>query len=243
MAMARVPRMTGAFHGAMPSTTPAGWRMPMASVPGLSEGMISPWIWVVIAPASRSMLAASMTLNPAQGAVAPVSSIISVMNSADLAVHHVGGLHQDGAALARAGLRPALEGGGGGLDGGIGIGDAGGGGAGRELAGERIMALEAARPTRRRVPRRQSESRYPFPAPSFQKPRLCALTAASRPPSAAMFVPLIQRAPSEQRKAITGAMSDAVPARPRGRNVAVDAGIAEAPAGTGRGSVFRPARG
>ena len=26
MAMARTPRMTGAFHGAMPSTTPAGWR-------------------------------------------------------------------------------------------------------------------------------------------------------------------------------------------------------------------------
>ena len=27
MATARTPRMTGAFHGAMPSTTPAGWRM------------------------------------------------------------------------------------------------------------------------------------------------------------------------------------------------------------------------
>lgn len=53
----------------------------MASVPGLSDGMISPVICVVMAPASRRMLAASMTLKPAQGAVAPVSSIISRVNS------------------------------------------------------------------------------------------------------------------------------------------------------------------
>ena len=56
----------------------------MASVPGLSEGMISPEICVVIAAASRSMLAASMTLKPAQGPVAPVSSIISRVNSPTL---------------------------------------------------------------------------------------------------------------------------------------------------------------
>ncbi len=42
MAIARVPRITGAFHGAMPSTTPAGWRMASASVPGLSDCMTSP---------------------------------------------------------------------------------------------------------------------------------------------------------------------------------------------------------
>jgi hypothetical protein len=42
MAIARVPRMTGAFQGAMPRTTPAGWRRPMASSPGTSEGMTSP---------------------------------------------------------------------------------------------------------------------------------------------------------------------------------------------------------
>ena len=56
----------------------------MASVPGLSDGMISPVICVVIAAASRSMFAASMTLKPAQGAVAPVSSIISCVNSPTL---------------------------------------------------------------------------------------------------------------------------------------------------------------
>ena len=49
MAMARTPRMTGAFHGAMPSTTPAGWRMAIARLPGMSEGMTSPDICVVIA--------------------------------------------------------------------------------------------------------------------------------------------------------------------------------------------------
>ena len=55
-AIARTPRMTGAFHGAMPSTTPAGWRIASDSTPGLSEGMTSPVICVVSAAASRSML-------------------------------------------------------------------------------------------------------------------------------------------------------------------------------------------
>lgn len=39
--MARVPRMTGAFHAAMPSTTPAGWRTAMASGPGMSVEQIA----------------------------------------------------------------------------------------------------------------------------------------------------------------------------------------------------------
>ena len=81
MATARTPRMTGAFQGAMPTTTPTGWRSAMARVPGLSEGMTSPPIWVVIAAASRSMLAASATLKPIQGAVAPVSAMAVAMNS------------------------------------------------------------------------------------------------------------------------------------------------------------------
>src|SRR6185312_11119607 len=85
MATARVPRITGAFHGAMPTQTPTGWRTAMARVPGLSDGMISPVIWVVSAPASRSMLAASMTLKPAHGPVAPVSSMTRRVNSSTLA--------------------------------------------------------------------------------------------------------------------------------------------------------------
>jgi hypothetical protein len=81
MAIARVPRMTGAFHGAMPTQTPAGWRMPMARLPGLSEGIISPEICVVIDAASRRILAASMVLKPPQGPVEPVSAVISRANS------------------------------------------------------------------------------------------------------------------------------------------------------------------
>jgi len=42
VATARVERITGAFHGAMPTTTPAGWRTPIASEPGTSDGMTSP---------------------------------------------------------------------------------------------------------------------------------------------------------------------------------------------------------
>ena len=42
VATARVERMTGAFHGAIPTTTPAGARTPIASLPGTSEGMTSP---------------------------------------------------------------------------------------------------------------------------------------------------------------------------------------------------------
>ncbi len=81
MATARTPRMTGAFHGAMPSTTPTGWRTAMASRPGLSDGITSPAICVVIAAASRSMLAARPTLNRAQPSVAPVSSAMLVTNA------------------------------------------------------------------------------------------------------------------------------------------------------------------
>ena len=74
IATARVPRITGAFHGAMPRHTPTGFRIAIASVPGLFAGMTSPPTWVVIAAASRSTFAPSMTLNPPHGAVAPVSA-------------------------------------------------------------------------------------------------------------------------------------------------------------------------
>ena len=35
--MARVPRITGAFQGAMPTTTPTGWRTARAFLPGMCE--------------------------------------------------------------------------------------------------------------------------------------------------------------------------------------------------------------
>ncbi len=80
MAIARTPRMIGAFHGAMPSTTPAGSRSAMAMQPGLSDGMTSPPICVVSAAASRTMPTASMRLNRAQPSVAPISPIIASTN-------------------------------------------------------------------------------------------------------------------------------------------------------------------
>lgn len=66
----------------MPRQTPAAWRTAMDNVPGLSEGMTSPWIWLVMLAASRNTPAASMVLKPAQGPVAPVSVIISAVKSA-----------------------------------------------------------------------------------------------------------------------------------------------------------------
>ena len=80
VAIARTPRITGAFQGAMPSTTPAGWRIAMARLPGTSDGITSPTICVVSAAASRSMPAARKTLKPPHMPVAPVSAEIASMN-------------------------------------------------------------------------------------------------------------------------------------------------------------------
>ncbi len=85
VAMARTPRITGAFHGAMPSTTPAGTRKPIARLPGTSEGITSPATWVVSDAASRIMPAASMTLKPAHMPVAPVSASTASTNCGVLA--------------------------------------------------------------------------------------------------------------------------------------------------------------
>ena len=81
MASARTPRITGAFQGARPRTTPHGWRMAKANEPGLSDGITSPETWVTMLAASRSMLAAIRQLNPAQSRVPPVSQAIASMNS------------------------------------------------------------------------------------------------------------------------------------------------------------------
>ena len=85
VAIARTARMTGAFHGAIPSTTPAGWRTAMATLPGMLEGMICPLICVVSAAASSSMSAARCTLKPAQRPEAPVSAAIAAAMASPLA--------------------------------------------------------------------------------------------------------------------------------------------------------------
>jgi hypothetical protein len=55
--------------------------MAMAKQPGLSDGITSPPIWVVMEAASRSIPAASITLKPAHGAVEPVSALIAWMKA------------------------------------------------------------------------------------------------------------------------------------------------------------------
>ena len=109
IAIARTPRITGAFHGAMPSTTPTGWRIAIAKLFGLSDGITSPAICVVIAAASRIRPAAKWLLKWPHGPIAPHSAVISAENSVALGVEQVGGLEQLGAPLARPERRPGRE--------------------------------------------------------------------------------------------------------------------------------------
>ena len=80
-AIALTPRITGAFHGATPSTTPTGCRRANAVTPGRSDAIISPVTCVVSAAASRIIAAASATLKRPHASVAPVSSAIAATNS------------------------------------------------------------------------------------------------------------------------------------------------------------------
>jgi hypothetical protein len=43
--IARSERISAAFHGANAPTTPTGCLMPIANVPGTSEGITSPVAW------------------------------------------------------------------------------------------------------------------------------------------------------------------------------------------------------
>ena len=83
VATARVPRITGAFQGAMPTTTPAGRRTAIAVKPGTSEGITSPATAYTGAAASFSIPAASAQLNIPHPNVPPVSAVtIAAMPSA-----------------------------------------------------------------------------------------------------------------------------------------------------------------
>ena len=74
-AIARVPRITGAFHGAIPTTTPTGWRTARAFLPGTCDSIWASCTSDANAPAACSMPDASSTLNMPQPKVAPVSSV------------------------------------------------------------------------------------------------------------------------------------------------------------------------
>ena len=83
-AIARTARMTGAFHGAMPNTTPTGCRTEIERQPLSSVVCTWPLIWVTNDATSRSMLAARSTLKLTHGRDAPVSPIMKSANSSDL---------------------------------------------------------------------------------------------------------------------------------------------------------------
>jgi hypothetical protein len=140
--MARTPRMMGAFQGAMPSTTPAGWRTPMASEPGTSDGMTSPATCVVSDAASRIMLAASMVLKPAHMPVAPVSAATASMNFGSLASSASAAFSSSARRSLGPVLAPGLEGLGGGFHRHHGVGRRSGGRARGHAAVERVAALE-----------------------------------------------------------------------------------------------------
>ena len=94
IATARTPRIIGAFHGAIPSTTPTGCRTDNAMLPGMSEGITSPVICVVAAAASRIMLAAKAVLNIPHPKVAPVSAVIVFATSAARASSRSAAFHR-----------------------------------------------------------------------------------------------------------------------------------------------------
>ena len=84
-ASARTPRMTGAFHGAMPSTTPAGWRTPIARLPGTSDGMTSPPICVVMRGGLEQHAGSKMDIEAAHRAGRPVSAAIAAAKASAFA--------------------------------------------------------------------------------------------------------------------------------------------------------------
>ena len=73
--IARVPRITGAFQGAIPTHTPSGSRTLVDSSPGTCEATVSSSGSSASSPAARYIEAASETLNIPQPNVPPVSSV------------------------------------------------------------------------------------------------------------------------------------------------------------------------
>ncbi len=80
-AIERADRISAAFHGAIAATTPTGLRMPMASVPGWSEGRIWPSGEYAAAAAWRSSPGTKLIWNMAKPKVAPVSRASSATTS------------------------------------------------------------------------------------------------------------------------------------------------------------------
>ena len=105
-AIARQPRMTGAFHGAIPSTTPTGSRSASESRPGLSEGMTSPVICVVSAAASRTIPAPSGNVEARPGLGRAELFLHGLDEPVRAGLEFGGGAIEEQAALGRTGGGP-----------------------------------------------------------------------------------------------------------------------------------------
>ena len=113
-------------------------------MPGLSDGITSPPIWVVSAAASRTMPAASIRLNRAQPSVEPVSRHHRRDEGVGARLERGGGLVEQGTARIGPGLPPRLGRLAGRFGRAPGILDAGRGRTGDDLAGDRAYPVEEA---------------------------------------------------------------------------------------------------
>ena len=122
MATARVPRMTGAFHGAMPTQTPAAWRI----AHGQRARLVGRDDLARDLRRHRRRLAQhvgrqhDVEAGPGRGGAGLLDH--QPGEFADLGGQHVGRLEQQRAPLARPGLRPCRKGGGRGGDRGLDVG-------------------------------------------------------------------------------------------------------------------------
>ena len=146
-AIERADRISAAFHGAIAPTTPTGLRMPIANVPGWSDGMI----WPSGAYARRRRLAQQARheahLEHAEAEAARRSRARAApTTSSRRGLEDVGGLQEDRLALRRRRLRPGGERVGRGLDRARRVLARAGGHERDDVAGERIEVVERAAP-------------------------------------------------------------------------------------------------
>ena len=156
-AIERADRISAAFHGAIAATTPTGRRMPIANVPGLSDGMHLADRRVRergrLAEAARARSASGTSPKPK---VQPVSRASSDDDLVAGGLEDVGRLQEDPLPHRRRRLRPRREGRRRRLDRAPRVLAAACGHARDDLAGERDPGRRTSRRWRRRPTRRRS---------------------------------------------------------------------------------------
>ncbi len=142
-AIERADRISAAFHGAIAPTTPTGWRTPMASVPGLSDGITCADRRVgERRPPGGAGPATKPIWNMPKPNVQPVSRASRPTTSSCRLSRAVGRLQEDALAHGGRRLRPRGKGVGGRLDGARRVGARSRGHTRDDVAGERIEVVE-----------------------------------------------------------------------------------------------------